>query len=146
MSAIAPSGSIYQAGTLSGNPVAMTAGIVTLMILKNREVYTKLEEKASLLFSGINDAAKQAGVNIFTNRLGSMGSIFFSEKPVFDFNSVKEASASKYALFYREMLAQKIYLAPSPFESMFVSLAHNEKVINQTIEAASKSFKKLKSS
>ena len=146
MSGIAPSGTIYQAGTLSGNPVAMAAGIVTLMILKNREIYTKLEEKASLLFSGINDAAQQAGVDIITNRLGSMGSIFFSEKPVFDFNSAKEASASKYALFYREMLAQKIYLAPSPFESMFVSMAHNEKTINQTIEAAGKSFEKLKSS
>ncbi len=144
MSRIAPSGNIYQAGTLSGNPVAMAAGIVTIMILKNRQVYTKLEEKSDSLFSGLNNAAKQAGVNITINRVGSMGSIFFSDRPVFDFASVKETNTSQYALFYREMLAQKIYLAPSAFEALFVSMAHNEKAINQTIEAAGNSFEKLK--
>jgi glutamate-1-semialdehyde 2,1-aminomutase len=144
MSRIAPSGDIYQAGTLSGNPVAMAAGTVTLKILKNREIYARLEEKSSLLFSGLSDAAQHAGVDIVVNRVGSMGSIFFGDKPVFDFLSVKETNTSEYALFYREMLAQKIYLAPSAFESMFVSMAHNEKIINQTIEAASKSLEKLK--
>lgn len=143
MSQIAPEGNIYQAGTLSGNPLAMAAGMATLMILKNKEVYTKLEERSRFLFSGLDDAAKKAGVDIVINRAGSMGSIFFGKNPVVDFNSVKETETSKYKTFYREMLAQRIYLAPSPFESMFVSLAHNEEIMKKTIDSAFNSFKKL---
>jgi glutamate-1-semialdehyde 2,1-aminomutase len=143
MKKIAPEGNIYQAGTLSGNPLAMAAGMTTLMILKNKEIYAKLEEKSRFLFSGLIDTAKRAGVDIVINRVGSMGSIFFTKNPVFDFNSVKETESAKYASFYREMLAQRIYLAPSPFEALFVSLAHNEKIMKKTIDSAFNSFKKL---
>ncbi len=143
MSRIAPDGDIYQAGTLSGNPLAMAAGMTTLMILKNKEIYAKLEEKSIFLFSGLIDAAKRVGVDIVINRVGSMGSIFFTKSSVVDFNSVKETEREKYASFYREMLAQRIYLAPSPFEALFISLAHNEKILKRTIESAFNSFKKL---
>jgi glutamate-1-semialdehyde 2,1-aminomutase len=143
MSRIAPNGDVYQAGTLSGNPLAMAAGLATLKILKNREIYDKLEEKSKLLFSGIKEAADQAGIAIVINRIGSMGSIFFTGEPVADFDAVKRTDASRYSSFYRDMLARKIYLAPSPFESMFISLAHNEEALKKTIDAAFASFEKL---
>lgn len=142
MSHIAPDGDVYQAGTLSGNPLAMAAGTATLMILKNRETYEKLEEKAKLLFSGIKEAAERAGVDIVINRVGSMGSLFFTKGPVVDFDAVKKTDSSRYAPFYREMLAQKVYLAPSAFEAMFLSLAHNGEALKKTIDAAFTSFKK----
>ncbi len=142
MSRIAPNGDVYQAGTLSGNPLAMAAGMATLMVLKNREIYTKLEEKSNRLFSGIKEAADRAGVDIVVNRVGSMGSIFFTSNPVVDFDAVKKTDSSRYPPFYREMLAQKVYLAPSPFEAMFISLAHNDEALKKTIDAAFNSFKK----
>jgi glutamate-1-semialdehyde 2,1-aminomutase len=143
MSHMAPEGNIYQAGTLSGNPLAMTAGLVTLRILKNKEIYETLEQKSQFLFSGLADAAKKAGVDVVINRAGSMASLFFGTTPVIDFSSVKETKASNYIAFYREMLAHKIYLAPSPFEATFVSSAHSEEVLKKTIETAFQSFKKL---
>jgi glutamate-1-semialdehyde 2,1-aminomutase len=143
MSHIAPTGNIYQAGTLSGNPLAMSAGLATLIVLKNKENYGKLNERSKLLFNGLIDAAKRAGVDIVANRVGSMGTIFFTDKPVYDFNSAKQSDSSKYTTFYREMLAQKIYLAPSPFEAMFLSLAHSEDIIKKTVDCAFKSFKKI---
>ena len=143
MSHIAPTGNIYQAGTLSGNPLAMSAGLATLIVLKNKEIYGKLNERSKLLFNGLIDAAKRAGVDVVANRVGSMGTIFFTDKPVYDFNSAKQSDSSKYSTFYREMLAQKIYLAPSPFEAMFLSLAHSEDIIKKTIDCAFKSFKKI---
>jgi glutamate-1-semialdehyde 2,1-aminomutase len=143
MSNIAPDGDIYQAGTLSGNPLAMAAGVATLMMLKNKEIYEKLEEKSRLLFSGFGDAARSAGLDIEVNRVGSMGSIFFTNNPVIDFDSAKGSESTMYASFYREMLAQKIYLAPSPFEALFVSLAHNEDVLKKSIDAAFTSFQKI---
>ena len=143
MSHVSPVGDIYQAGTLSGNPLAMTAGLVTLRILKNREIYAKIEEKSKLLFSGLGDAAQQAGIDLVIKRAGSMGSIFFGKNPIIDYESVRNTESSKYITFYREMLSQKIYLAPSPFEALFVSAAHNDKAITNTIDAALRSFKAL---
>ncbi len=143
MSRIAPDGNIYQAGTLSGNPLAMAAGVATLMILKNKEIYIKLEQKSRFLFSGLIDVAKRAGVDMVINRAGSMGSIFFGKGPVVDFNSVKETETSKYSSFYRDMLAQRVYLAPSPFEALFISLTHNEEILKKTIDSAFNSLKRL---
>ena len=143
MSQIAPVGDVYQAGTLSGNPLAMAAGLATLTILKNREIYARLEEKSRFLFSGFVDAARTAGVDITINRVGSMGAVFFGENPIVDFDSVKQTETSKYTSFYREMLARRIYLAPSPFEAMFVSLAHTEEIMKKTVDSALNSFKKL---
>ena len=143
MSRVAPDGNIYQAGTLSGNPLAMAAGMATIMILKNKEIYTKLEQRSRFLFSGLIDVAKNAGVDIVINRAGSMGSIFFGKGPVVDFDSVKGTETSKYTSFYRDMLAQKVYLAPSPFEALFFSLAHNKEILKKTIDSAFNSFKRL---
>ncbi len=143
MSEIAPVGDVYQAGTLSGNPLAMAAGVATLTILKNREIYARLEEKSRFLFSGFVDAARTAGVDVSINRVGSMGAVFFGENPIVDFDSVKQTETSKYTSFYREMLARRIYLAPSPFEAVFVSLAHTEEIMKKTIDSALNSFKKL---
>jgi glutamate-1-semialdehyde 2,1-aminomutase len=143
MSRVAPIGDVYQAGTLSGNPLAMAAGVATLTILKNREIYARLEEKSRFLFSGFVDAAKTAGVDITINRVGSMGAVFFGKNPIVDFDSVKQTETSKYTSFYKEMLAQRIYLAPSPFEALFVSLAHTEEIMKKTIESALNSFKRL---
>jgi glutamate-1-semialdehyde 2,1-aminomutase len=143
MERMAPSGEIYQAGTLSGNPLAMAAGIATLKILKDKEVYHHLEEKGRALFSGIQIAARMAGQDITINRIGSMGTIFFTKGPVKDYESAKKTDAGKYAKFYRAMLQKGIYLAPSAFETVFVSTAHDKDSIQKTIECSAESMKSL---
>ena len=143
MERMAPVGDIYQAGTLSGNPLAMAAGIATLKILKNRDIYDILEEKGRTLFSGLEIAARLSGQSITINRIGSMGSIFFTEGPVKDYGSAKKADAVKYAKFYRTMLQRGIYLAPSAFETAFVSLAHDKDDIQKTLGCAAESMKGL---
>jgi glutamate-1-semialdehyde 2,1-aminomutase len=143
MEKMAPEGDIYQAGTLSGNPLAMTAGLATLRVLQNKSVYQDLEEKGRMLFSGLEDAAKSAGVKVVINRIGSMGSLFFGENPVTDFASAKASDADKYKSYYAKMLEQGIYLAPSPFEACFVSTAHDENSIQKTIDGAATSFDSL---
>jgi glutamate-1-semialdehyde 2,1-aminomutase len=140
---MAPEGDIYQAGTLSGNPLAMTAGLATLKVLQNKSVYQELEEKGRMLFSGLEDAAKSAGVKVVINRIGSMGSLFFGENLVTDFASAKASDADKYKSYYAKMLEQGIYLAPSPFEACFVSTAHDENSIQKTIDGAATSFDAL---
>jgi glutamate-1-semialdehyde 2,1-aminomutase len=143
MEEMAPEGDIYQAGTLSGNPLAMTAGLATLKVLQNKSVYQELEEKGRMLFSGLEDAAKSAGVKVVINRIGSMGSLFFGENLVTDFASAKASDADKYKSYYAKMLEQGIYLAPSPFEACFVSTAHDENSIQKTIDGAATSFDAL---
>jgi len=143
MERMAPVGDIYQAGTLSGNPLAMAAGIATLKVLKDRAVYDMLEEKGRALFSGIKAAAQTAGQAITINHLGSMGTIYFTTGPVTDYASAKKADASRYGKFYRAMLEKGIYLAPSAFETAFVSLAHEKEAIQKTIECAAECMKGL---
>jgi glutamate-1-semialdehyde 2,1-aminomutase len=143
MERMAPEGDIYQAGTLSGNPLAMAAGLATLKILKNRDVYDDLEEKGRAVFSGLEMAARLAGQVITVNSIGSMGSIFFTKGPVRDYRSAKQADAAKYARFYRAMLERGIYLAPSAFETTFVSTAHDEESILETIECAKEAFSSI---
>ncbi len=140
MEKMAPEGNIYQAGTLSGNPLAMAAGLATLRVLQDREVYQELEEKGKMLFSGLEYAAKSAGVKVVINRIGSMGSLFFGGDPVTDFASAKASDAEKFRVYYAKMLEQGIYLAPSAFEACFVSTAHDEKSIRRTIDCAARSF------
>jgi glutamate-1-semialdehyde 2,1-aminomutase len=144
MMRMAPMGEIYQAGTLSGNPLAMSAGVATLEILSRQGVYEELEEKARYLAAGLEQAAKVANVPVVLNRVGSMGCGFFTEKPVFDFASAQESNTQAYATFFREMLHQGVYLAPSQFEAFFVSLAHAKEDLDRTIEAASKAFLRTK--
>ena len=143
MEQMAPEGDIYQAGTLSGNPLAMAAGLATLRVLQERDVYQELENKGRMLFSGLEDAAKAAGVNVVINRIGSVGSLFFGEDPVTDFASAKASDAEKFKGYYVNMLEQGIYLAPSAFEACFVSTAHDENSIQKTLDCAANSFGSL---
>jgi glutamate-1-semialdehyde 2,1-aminomutase len=143
MEQVAPEGAIYQAGTLSGNPLAMVAGLATLRVLQDEGIYRDLEEKGRMLFSGLEEAAHSAGVKVVINRVGSMGSLFFGEGPVTDFASAKASDANKYKSYYAKMLGQGIYLAPSAFEACFVSTAHDDKSIQETIKAAAKGFESL---
>ena len=140
---MAPVGDVYQAGTLSGNPLAMAAGLATLNILKQANIYNELEEKGQMLFSGLETAAQAAGVDITVNRIGSMGCFFFTSSPVTDFASAKASDAEKFKKYYASMLKQGIYLAPSPFEASFLSTAHTEKEIQKTIACAKVAFNGL---
>ena len=140
MSRMAPEGDVYQAGTLSGNPVAMAAGLATLNILKQGNIYEELEKKGRVLFSGIEEAANQAGVQVTVNRVGSLGSIFFHDQPVTDFHSANATNADIFSVYFKSMLEQGVYLAPSPYEAVFLSTAHTEDIIKKTIKCAKTAF------
>ena len=137
---LSPAGNVYQAGTLSGNPLAMSAGLATLELLDEPGVYESLEEKASYFAKGMEEAATRAGVPVAWNRIGSMGSGFFSESPVFDFAGALKSDTKAYAVFFREMLRRGVYLAPSQFEAFFVGTAHEKEDLDRTIEAAAEAF------
>jgi len=143
MELVAPVGSVYQAGTLSGNPVVMTAGIETLKILNQPEVYRQLEETTSLLEAGIGEAARQHGIPVRISRVGSIMTIFFTAEPVIDYETASGADTECYARFFHGMLSQGVYLPPSQFEAVFVSLAHGEEDIRATIKAADNAFRSL---
>ena len=141
MERVAPSGDVYQAGTLSGNPLAMSAGLAMLNLLSNRGIYEDLEKKNAYLCSGLKEAAKAAGVSVALNRIGSLGCGFFTDAPVTDLESAARSDTDAYAVYFQEMLKRGIYLAPSQFEAFFVGGAHEEADLDWTIEAASESFK-----
>jgi len=143
MEMVAPLGPVYQAGTLSGNPVAMTAGIETLGILKESRVYEELERKSSLLENGMSEAASTAGVNTQLPRQGSMFTIFFAKDVVTDYETASKADTELYAKFFHHMLSEGVYLPPSEFEAAFVSAAHTDEDIEVTIDAASEAFRYL---
>jgi len=143
MTRMAPQGDVYQAGTLSGNPLAMAAGLTTLKILKEKSPYDELDRKGDMLFSGLKRVAEAAGVNVATNRVGSMGSFFFTDGPVTDFETAKASDENLFKKYFRSMLDQGIYLAPSPYEAAFLSTAHGEEMVRKTIECASVAFKSL---
>jgi len=145
MEHIAPHGPVYQAGTLSGNPVAMAAGIATLMQLKKPGFYENLDKKADLLATGLEKAAEKAGVKARVDRAGSMLGLFFTDRDVKNFEDAKTSDLDIFAAYYKGMLEKGIYLAPSQFEALFVSAAHEVEHIDKTIEAAEevlKSFEK----
>ncbi|MCL5291629.1 MAG: glutamate-1-semialdehyde 2,1-aminomutase [Actinobacteria bacterium] len=143
MERLAPAGDVYQAGTLSGNPIAMTAGLVTLKALSNKEVYAELDRKGAFLADGLRAAASEAGVPAQFTRVGSLSSIFFTGTPVRDWETVKTSDTETYAKFFKSMLDQGINLAPSQFEAAFVSAAHSLEDIEGTVEAAKKALKGL---
>jgi glutamate-1-semialdehyde 2,1-aminomutase len=136
MQMVAPLGPVYQAGTLSGNPLCMTAGIETLKVLTEPRTYDRLEEKSARLAAGLRAAADAAGVPVFQTRVGSMFCTFFSAERVVDYASAKKADTVRYAPFFRAMLENGVYLAPSQFEAGFLSLAHSDEDIERTIQAA----------
>ncbi|UCG78750.1 MAG: glutamate-1-semialdehyde 2,1-aminomutase [Nitrospirota bacterium] len=142
MSVIAPEGPVYQAGTLSGNPLAMTAGIETLKVLSGKGVFKKIEKKAALLEEGLKDAAKRAGARTRFYRAGTMFCTYFQDGSVHDFETAARSDKEKFARFFREMLEGGVNLAPSQFEAGFMSLAHTDKDIERTINAAYRAFRK----
>lgn len=143
MELVAPSGPVYQAGTLSGNPVAMTAGLETLKVLRKKETYNRLDSLANQLASGIKEAAESTGVPVFQARVGSMLSLFFTGQEVLDLKSAKTSDAERYRRFFHSMLTLGYYFAPSQFEAVFVSLAHDEQIIANSISAISEAFNTL---
>ncbi len=140
MSQVAPEGPVYQAGTLSGNPLAVSAGIATLKALRRPGTYKKLERTSSELEEGLRKVAAEAGVPVQINRAGSMFTVFFSETAVKDYASAKACSTARYARFFHTLLENGVYFPPSQFEACFVSLAHSHKDIVSTIRAARKAF------
>ncbi|MBI5284863.1 MAG: glutamate-1-semialdehyde 2,1-aminomutase [Chloroflexi bacterium] len=140
MSMIAPSGPVYQAGTLSGNPMAMAAGIVTLRTLANEGVYRSLDQLGEALAAGLRAAAADAGAEVTVTQLGSMMTVFFAPEAPHDYASAKLADAERYGRFFRAMLDAGVYLPPSQFETMFVSLVHTQIDLNRTFEAARTAF------
>ncbi|HEU4504025.1 MAG TPA: glutamate-1-semialdehyde 2,1-aminomutase [Nitrospira sp.] len=143
MDLIAPAGPVYQAGTLSGNPLAVTAGLATLKQLRAKNVYKKLEERSAALAEGIGKEAKRASIPLVQHRVGSMMTSFFASEPVVDWNSAKRSDTKRYGQFFHQMLQQGIYLAPSQFEAVFLSTAHSSADIERTIKAARVAFKAL---
>lgn len=142
MEMVSPSGPVYQAGTLSGNPLAMNAGYAALSYIKEHpEIYTQLEEKSSYLANGLKETIKNAGNNFQINRIGSMMTIFFTEEPVTDYNSAVKSDTKLYAKYFHEMLKRGIYLPPAQFEALFVSTAHSKEDLDKTIIASSEALK-----
>ena len=143
MRMLAPSGPVYQAGTLSGNPVAMAAGIETLKLLKEKGDYQKLFKTTEAICKGIEDAASEKGVPCHIAIAGSMFTVFFSEKPVHNYADAKTSDTKMFSRYFSNMLKNGVYLPPSQFEAAFVSLAHTKNDVERTIEAARKSIKAL---
>ena len=142
MELVAPLGPMYQAGTLSGNPLAMAAGLATLRHLKEQrnEIYPRLDKLSAALTAGVAAAAKDAGVPICCNRVGSMFTWFFTPGPVTDWNSAAKSDTEAFGRFFRAMLENGVYLPPSQFEAAFLSAAHAEEDLQQTIAAAKQAF------
>lgn len=140
MELVSPLGPVYQAGTLSGNPLAMAAGVATLRLLTEPGVYAHLETLATRLVDGLADAAEKAGVAYTANRVGSMFTGFFCAEPVVDYVSAKRADTRRYAQFFHAMLDGGVYLAPSQFECGFLSLAHTQADVDATLEKAVAGF------
>lgn len=138
MAHIAPSGPVYQAGTLSGNPVAMAAGIAALTELKKPVSYEVLDQKSEDLCTGLEKAASAAGIPVQADRVGSMMGLFFTDQPVHNFEDAKTSDLDRFAAFYSGMREEGIYLAPSQFEALFVSMAHSDADIRATVRAAEK--------
>jgi glutamate-1-semialdehyde 2,1-aminomutase len=139
MDKVAPAGPVYQAGTLSGNPMAMAAGLATLEQL-TPAVYERLEELAARLEAGLVEAARAAGAQVQVNRVGSMITVFFSADPVFDAQSARKCDTKRFGRFYHALLERGAYLPPSQFEAAFVSAAHSAEDIDATVDAAREAF------
>jgi len=144
MEMVSPSGPVYQAGTLSGNPLAMNAGYAALTYIKEHpEVYQALEEKSAYLENGIKDGIKSVGKNYQFNRVGSMMTFYFTEEKVTDFNTAVKSDTKLYGKYFHEMLNRGIYLPPAQFEAMFVSTSHTKEDLDKTIRASQEALKAI---
>jgi len=145
MDQMAPSGPVYQAGTLSGNPLAMAAGIATIDLLQRAGTYKRLDTLAARLHAGLLGAREEADVKVTINRVGSMITLFFTPGPVVDYATAKKSDTALFARFFHGLLARGIYFPPAQFEAAFVSLAHTEGDIDTTVRAAGEIFRELRS-
>ena len=143
MEMVAPVGPMYQAGTLSGNPLAMTAGIETLKMLQEPGVWAGMEAQGKALMAGLNSAAVEAGIPIQTNHLGTMIGLFFNDAPVTNWDSASQSNLERFGAYFQGMLSRGIYLAPSQYEAGFVSVAHGKQEIEATIVAAAEVFAQI---
>ncbi|MGH2531762.1 MAG: glutamate-1-semialdehyde 2,1-aminomutase [Thermomicrobiales bacterium] len=143
MEQVAPAGPMYQAGTLSGNPVAVAAGLTTLRILREPGVFAGIEEKAGRLFAGIADAAREAGVPAQTAHVGTLGGVFFTDRPVASYDDALTCDTERFGRYFQGLLARGIYVAPSQFETMFLSTAHTDADIDRTIETVRETLRSL---
>ena len=141
MQLVAPAGPMYQAGTLSGNPLAMTAGIETLRELQEKELWELMETRAAKLVAGLGAAAEDARVRAVVNRVGTMLTAFFTDRAVTNWESAKSSDTRKFGVFFRAMLEQGVYLAPSQFEAAFISSAHGDAEVEATIVAAQRAYR-----
>jgi len=141
MATVAPEGPVYQAGTLSGNPLACAAGCATLDLLSDPDRYEELEATSARLESGLREASRAAGATVTINRVGSMFTVFFCAGPVVDYATAKRSDTRRFARFFRAMLERGVYLPPAQFEAAFVSLAHGGPEIEATVEAAEQAFR-----
>jgi glutamate-1-semialdehyde 2,1-aminomutase len=144
MELVAPAGPVYQAGTLSGNPLSVAAGLATLRILQRSGSYERLEELGAVLAEGLNAVAKESGAPVTLQRVGSMLTVYFTEDPVSDFESARRSDTQAFARFFHAMLDDGVYLPPSQFEAMFVSLAHTEEDIAAVVESSRRSFERMR--
>ncbi len=143
MEQVAPRGPVYQAGTLSGNPLAMAAGIATLKELSRPGFYEGLEKQSQKLLDGLQTVAEKAGIQVWADRVGSMLGMYFTAGPVYDFSDAKKSDLDMFARYYKAMRQKGIYLAPSQFEALFVSAAHDDDAIDKTIEAAGRAMAEI---
>jgi glutamate-1-semialdehyde 2,1-aminomutase len=143
MEMVAPLGPVYQAGTLSGNPLVMTAGIETLKVLRQPGVYQQLEAKSSALAGGIAKAAAEAGINLYIGRIASLLTVFFTGKQVVDYDSAGQADTRLFARFFQSLISAGIYWPPSQFEAAFISTAHTDKDIQLTLGAVKSTLSSL---
>ena len=144
MAHLAPEGPVYQAGTLSGNPIAMAAGLATLRSLMDEPPYDELDATAARLGEGLGAAAAAVGMPVAQNRVGSMQTLFFTDEPVTDYASAKKCDTDRYGKYFHGMLEESAYFAPSQFEACFVSTAHTDEDIERTVDAAGRVMEKLK--
>ena len=143
MDHLSPVGPVYQAGTLSGNPLATAAGLATLVELSKVGVFESIEERLGALCAGLKDIASETGIPVYQTRLGSMACLFFHEGPVTNYEEATASDTGRYAKFFRAMLEAGVYLAPSQYEACFMSSAHGGLEIDRTLEAARRAFKSL---
>lgn len=144
MDSVSPAGPVYQAGTLSGNPMAMAAGLAMLKYLKaNPAVYSHINKMTDAIVNGIKEENKKAGFNFTVNQVGSMFTLFFTDKPVVDFNSATSSDTARFAKYFQSMLSQGIYLAPSQYEAMFISNSVDENIVDRILSAHQVALKEL---
>jgi glutamate-1-semialdehyde 2,1-aminomutase len=143
MELVAPTGPVYQAGTLSGNPLAVAAGLATLRLLRRENVYRELEAKTTALAVGLRERAAKNGLPVRVNSIGAMFSVFFSDSAVVDYATSSSSDIVRFSAFYQAMRKAGVHLPPSPFEAVFVSLAHSAQDVDDTLSAAERAFAQL---